>query len=90
MRYRPNAELVGFVNAHREKADASAEESCEAEMETLILTNLGVYFTKDELVFNLKELPHVVFACGDDLVRVPWKNAQPLLNERGVRLLLGG
>ncbi len=58
-------------------------------MGALVMTNLGVYFTRDELVFNLTGMSAVI-ACGDDLVRVPWKDARPLLNDEGVRLLLGG
>lgn len=88
VKYGPNAELVKFINDRRNKSDASVENDCM--MGDLVMTNLGVYFTKDELVFNLKDLPHVIFACGDDLVRVPWKEARPLLNDEGVRLLLGG
>lgn len=88
VRYGPNAELVKFINDRRNKSDASVENDCT--MGDLVQSNLGVFFTKDELVFNLKDLPHVIFACGDDLVRVPWKDARPLLNDEGVRLLLGG
>ena len=58
-------------------------------MSDLVQTNLGVYFTRDELVFNLKGLPHVSFACTDDLVKVPLKDARPLLTDEGIRLLFG-
>ena len=85
--YGPNAELVKFVNDRRDKSDASVETDCG--MSDLVASNLGVHFTQSELVFNLKGLPHVIFACTDDLVRVPLKDARPLLNEEGVRLLLG-
>lgn len=88
VKYGPNAELVKFINDRRDKSDASFETDCA--MSDLVQSNLGVYFTKDEIVFNLKDLPHVIFACGNDLVRVPMKDARPLLNEEGVRLLLGG
>jgi hypothetical protein len=88
VKYGPNAELVTFINDRRNKSDASVENDCM--MGDLVQSNLGVYFTRDELVFNLKGLPHVIFACGDDLVRVPSKEARPLLNDEGVRLLLGG
>ncbi|MGV3552200.1 hypothetical protein [Rhizobium sp.] len=86
--YRPNAELEKFIDDRRDKSDASLETDCT--MSELVRTNLGVYFTKDELVFNLKDLPHVIFACTDDVVRIPMKDARPLLNAEGVRLLLGG
>jgi hypothetical protein len=87
VKYSPNAELVKFINDRRNKSDASVENDCM--MGDLVQTNLGVYFTKDELVFNLKDLPHVIFACTDDVVRIPLKDARPLLNEEGIRLLLG-
>jgi len=87
VKYGPNAELIKFINDRRDKSDASLETDCG--MSDLVRTNLGVVFTKDELVFNLKNLPHVIFACGNDLVRVPMKDARPLLNDEGVRLLLG-
>ena len=86
-RYGPNVELVKFVNDHRDKSDASVENDCS--MNDLVASNLGVYFTRDELVFNLKGLPHVIFACTDDLVKVPLKDARPLLTEEGIRLLFG-
>lgn len=88
VKYGPNAELVKFINDRRDKSDASFETDCA--MSDLVKSNLGVYFTRDEIVFNLKDLRHVIFACGNDLVRVPMKDARPLLNEEGVRLLLGG
>ena len=88
VKYGPNSELVKFINDRRDKSDASFETDCT--MSDLVQSNLGVYFTKDEIVFNLKDLPHVIFACGNDLVRVPMKDARPLLNEEGIRLLLGG
>jgi hypothetical protein len=87
VKYGPNAELIKFINDRRDKSDASLETDCG--MSELVRTNLGVIFTKDELVFNLKNLPHVIFACGNDLVRVPMKDARPLLNDEGVRMLLG-
>lgn len=88
--YRPTDELIKFVSDRRRKSDTLPEDNCADEMDGLIMTNLGVYFTKDELVFNLKDLPHVIFACTGDVVRIPLRGARPLLNEDGVRLLLGG
>lgn len=87
VKYGPNAELAKFIDDRRDKSDASVENDCQ--MSDLVRTNLGVYFTKDELVFNLKDLPHVIFACGNDLVRVPMKDARPLLTDEGLRLLFG-
>ena len=86
-KYGPNAELAKFVDDRRNKTDASVENDCL--MSDLVQTNLGVYFTRDELVFNLKGLPHVSFACTDDLVKVPLKDARPLLTDEGIRLLFG-
>lgn len=84
-RYGPNAKLVDFVNARRDKSDASVENDCG--MNDLVASNLGVYFTRDELVFNLKDLPHVIFSCTNDLVRIPLKDAKPLLTEQGAYYL---
>jgi len=84
-RYGPNAELVDFVNARRDKSDTTLENDCG--MNDLVASNLGVYFMKDELVFNLKGLPHVSFACTNDLVRIPLKDARPLLTEQGAYYL---
>jgi hypothetical protein len=84
-RYGPNSELVDFVSARRNKSDPSVESDCG--MNDLVASNLGVYFTKQELVFNLKGLPYVNFACTDDLVRIPLKDAKPLLTKEGARYL---
>lgn len=86
--YGPSAALVAFVNARRDRSDAERETECG--MNDLVGSNLGVYFANGDLVFNLKDLPHAIFACTDDLVRVPLTQARPLLNEQGIRLLLGG
>jgi hypothetical protein len=83
--YGPNAELVAFINARRNTSDAAHDEECG--ISDLISSNMGVYFTPDALVFNLKNLPHVIFACTDDLVRVPIQDARTLLNERGAYYL---
>ena len=86
-KYGPTDELVNFVNDRRDKSDPSVENDCM--MSDLVKSNLGVYFTRDELVFDLKGLPHVIFACTDDLVKVPLKDARPLLTVEGIRLLFG-
>lgn len=87
-KYGPNAALVEFVNARRDKSDA--ERDAECGLNELVNTNLGVYFSKGELVFNLKSLPYAIFACSDDLLRIPLEEARPLLTDEGIRLLLGG
>lgn len=81
--YGPSDELVDYVNARRDKSDESYEKDCA--MSELVRTNLGVYFTQDELIFTLKGLPHVSFACTDDLVKVPLKDAGSLLTETGAK-----
>ena len=83
LRYGPSAELIKYVNDHRDKSDASREEECG--LADLVTSNLGVYFTETDMVFTLKNLPHVIFACGDDLVTVPLKDARPLLTDAGAR-----
>lgn len=83
LRYGPSDELIKYVNDNRDKSDASREDECG--MADLVTSNLGVYFTQDQLVFTLKDLPHVIFACGDDLVTVPLKDARPLLTDDGAR-----
>lgn len=87
VQYGPNAELATFVNDRRDKSDASRESDCG--MADLVASNLGVHFTQTELVFNLKGLPHVTFACTDDLVKIPLRDARPLLTDEGMRLLFG-
>ncbi|MBX9455057.1 MAG: hypothetical protein KL863_02935 [Rhizobium sp.] len=84
-RYGPNADLVAFINARRDTSDASIATDCG--MSDLVASNLGVYFTRNELVFNLRNLPHVIFACTGDLLRIPLREAKPLLTEDGVRYL---
>jgi len=83
LRYGPSEELVKYVNDNRDKSDASREEECG--LADLVTSNLGVYFTQTDMVFTLKNLPHVIFACGDDLVTVPLKDARPLLTDAGAR-----
>ena len=83
LRYGPSDELIKYVNDHRDRSDASREEECG--LTDLVTSNLGVYFTPTDMVFTLKNLPHVIFACGDDLVTVPLKDARPLLTDAGAR-----
>lgn len=79
----PSDELVAYVRGHRQGADPDTDGECG--MDDLIASNLGVYFKQDRLVFTLKDLPSVVFACGADLLEVPLKDARPLLTEEGAR-----
>jgi hypothetical protein len=77
----PSDELVDYVKTHRDKMDDQNEQDCGYD--DLIAQNLAVYFTKDSLVFALQDLPHVIFACGYDMVTVPLKEARPLLTDKG-------
>ena len=77
--YAPSAELLAYVRTKRETFDDSTEAECGVD--ELIGSNLGVYFTQDDLVFTLVALPHAIFACGDDLLKVPLAEARPLLTE---------
>ncbi|CAN7680416.1 hypothetical protein [Rhizobium sp. LjRoot254] len=83
LKFGPSDELIKYVNDNRDRSDASRDEECG--LSDLVASNLGVYFTQDEMIFTLKNLPHVIFACGDDLVTVPLKDARPLLTDAGAR-----
>lgn len=85
--FGPSDDLVKFVTDRRNRSDATYEEDCGAE--DLLRSNLGVYFTQDEMIFTFRNLPHVIFACTDDLVKIPLAEARPLLTDKGARLLLG-
>ncbi len=82
LRFGPSADLVAYVIAHRQKFDADTEAGCE--IDTLIPEYLGVYVQQDSLVFTLNGLPHVNFACTDDLLEVPLNNARPLLTKEAI------
>jgi len=79
--FGPSESLIQFILKNREKFDDETEKECGYE--DLIRSNLAVYFTADDLVFTLQGLPHVIFACTDDLLTVPLKDARPLLTEEG-------
>lgn len=83
LRRAPSDELVAKIKAERRRFDADTEERCAYD--DLIADHLGVYFTQDNLVFTLKGLPHVIFACTDDMLVVPLNEARPLLTEAGAR-----
>lgn len=77
----PTPELVAYVNEHRDRSDSERETDCG--LNDLVATNLGVYFRQHSLVFPLKGLPHVIFACTDDILEIPLKDARPLLTDAG-------
>jgi hypothetical protein len=73
--------LLQFVIKNRDKFDEETEKDCNYD--DLIRSNLAVYFTQDDLIFTLQGLPHVIFACTDDLLKVPLRDARPLLTDTG-------
>jgi hypothetical protein len=79
--FGPSESLIQFILKNREKFDDETEKECGYK--DLIESNLAVYFTADDLVFTLRGLPHVIFACTDDLLTVPLKDVRPLLTEEG-------
>lgn len=81
--FAPSADLLAYIRSKREKFDADTEAECG--IDDLLASNLGVYFTQDDLVFTLRDLPHAIFACGDDLLKVPLAEARPLLTPEAAR-----
>jgi hypothetical protein len=62
--------LIDYVIANRVVSDDESYET-ECGIDELIASNLGMRFAPDDtVVFSLVGLPHVIFACGDDLVTV--------------------
>ena len=80
--YETNEKLVKYILDHLDPAIDPALTS-ECGYPDLIKTNLAVYFTPDNLVFTLRELPQVSAACAVDLTKVPLKDAGPYLNKEG-------
>lgn len=79
-------DLLAYVSSRRVRQDAEREAECAYE-DLIAGGNLGVYVTDDSLVFNLKDLPYVAFACGDDLLTVPLAEARPLLTKAALAYL---
>lgn len=77
--------LLAFVKETREKptqpADIEFEKECYSD--DLITDHLGASFKRDgdrlSVVFGLQYLPHVINACGDDMLLVPLDKVAPLL-----------
>jgi len=71
--------LIDYVIAHR-ATDDNAERDEECGINDLIETNLGIRFAAgDAAVFSLTDLPHVIFACSDDLLTVKLSDIPELL-----------
>ncbi|AYM65855.1 hypothetical protein G6L68_23865 [Agrobacterium fabrum] len=79
--FGPNEDLIQFVIKNCDRSDDETEKECG--IDDLIRSNLGVYLTKDNLVFTLKGLPHAIFACSDDLLQVPLRESRSLLTDVG-------
>jgi hypothetical protein len=83
--YGAGDELIALVNKKRQRLDDANETDCG--IDELVRSNLGVYFTQTDMVFTLKDLPHVIFACTADLMTVPLKDARPFLTAEGAKYL---
>jgi hypothetical protein len=90
---KPGPSLVTFVREKRERPSDKTQIDFEAECGTddLISDYLTVYFRRDEsghrIVFGLSGLPHVINACGDDLMSMPVAEAKHLLKPGFAKLL---
>ena len=70
--------LIDYAITHRSAEDPSYDDDCG--MDELIASNLGFRFLPDDsVVFTLEDLPHVVFACGADLLTVKLADIPELL-----------
>jgi hypothetical protein len=81
----PSPELVRYVTSHREKSHADQEESCGFDELIANPYYFGVYYTEEAVVFTLRDLPHAINACTEDLLTVPLAEARGLLTEQGAR-----
>ena len=76
--WAPGQALIDYVLTNYQPEDAAYAEDCGVE--ELIASNLGVRFGPgDTAIFSLVDLPHVVFACTEDLVTVPLADIPELL-----------
>lgn len=80
--YETDEKLVKYI---MDRLDPSIDPALTSECgyPDLIKTNLAVYFTSDNLVFTLRDLPQVSTACTVDLTKVPLKDAGSFLNDEG-------
>ena len=70
--------LIDYAIVHNTAADPSFADDCG--MDDLIASNLGFRFLPDDsVVFTLENLPHVIFACGEDLLTVKLSEIPELL-----------
>lgn len=73
--------LVEWVRVNRvPSTDAGYEEECGVD--ELIGTNLAIRFAPgDKVIFSLGGLPHVIFACTDDLMTIELAEIPELLTD---------
>jgi len=77
--------LIDYVIANKTAGDPSFEQDCG--IDDLIASNLGVRFLPgDEVVFDLQHLPHVIFACTEDLLTVKLADIPELLAPTAVEV----
>ena len=70
--------LIDYVIANRTRRNEPNDGDCV--IDELITTNLGMRFAPgDRVIFSLVGLPHVIFACGDDLLAVKLADIPELL-----------
>jgi hypothetical protein len=80
--FGPDDALVKFIEDHLDPAiDAATKSDCG--IDDLIHSNLAVYFTTTEMIFTFQGLRHQIFACTNDLAKVPLKDARPFLTDAG-------
>jgi hypothetical protein len=69
--------LIDYVIANRDRDD---EADCYDAVDELIARNLGMRFAPDDqVIFSLADLPHVSFACTQDLLTVKLSDIPDLL-----------
>jgi hypothetical protein len=87
-RWKAGQKLIDYVIANNTTEDPSFEDDCG--IDELIATNLGVRFLPgDKVVFDLQNLPHVIFACGEDLLTVKLADIPELLAPTAVDVFPG-
>ena len=75
-RWMPAEALIDFVVTHRTPGDPDFEAECGTE--DLIREYLAISFKHgDRVLFGLDGLPHVIGACGDDVLELPLTELPP-------------
>jgi hypothetical protein len=90
---KPGQSLVSFVRLKREKPTEQTEIDYQNEcgIDDLIAEYLDVRFQRDgdeeTVIFGLTGLPHVINACGDDVLSMPVSDAKSLFKPEFAALL---